>query len=142
MFVPDDIRKCVAFVGLRRADGTFRLAGSAFYLGRDKQGETKTDPTYLVTAKHVIDQIRRTGVEDVWLRLNLKDGEAMWFSTPLRNWFVHPTDNSIDVAILKTGIQDLLDHLVYPYSGCITEELMREHEVALGDEVFITGLFR
>jgi hypothetical protein len=31
--------------------------------------------------------------------------------------------------------------MVYPYSGCITAEHMQEHEVAVGDEVFITGLF-
>lgn len=142
MLVSDDVRKCVAFLGLRMANGTFRFAGSVFFLGRDRQGETKADPVYAVTAKHVIDDIRGTGVEDAWLRLNLKDGEANWFQTSLKDWFVHPTDTSIDVAILKTGLANTFDHLVFPYSLCITDERMRENEVGLGDEVFITGLFR
>lgn len=124
------------------ANGTFRLAGSVFFLGRDKPGEPKADPMYAVTAKHVIDDIRGTGVEHAWLRLNLKDGEAKWFQTSLADWFVHPTDKSIDVAILKMGLAATFDHLVFPYSLCITNERMQENEVALGDEVFITGLFR
>lgn len=142
MFIPDDVRKCVAFVGLKLADGTFRLAGSVFFLGRDKQGEPKADPVYAVTAKHVIEGIRGTGVEEVWLRLNLKDGDAKWFPTKICDWFSHPVDQSIDVAILKTRLDTTFDHLVFPYSLCITDERMKESEVGLGDEVFITGMFR
>jgi len=142
MLIPDDVRKCVGFLGLKLANGDFRLAGSVFFLGRDKPGESKADPVYAVTAKHVIDVIRDTGVEQVWMRLNLRDGFAKWFSTNINDWFVHPTDRTIDVAILKTGLSDALDHLVFPYSFCITDERMKENEVGLGDEVFITGLFR
>ncbi len=142
MLVPDDVRKCVAFLGLRMADGNFRFAGSVFFLGRDLQGKPQADAVYAVTAKHVIDYIRGTGVEHVWLRLNLKDGDATWFQTSLKDWFVHPTDTSIDVAILKIGLANTFDHLVFPYSLCITDERVRENEVGLGDEVFITGLFR
>lgn len=142
MLVPDDIRKCVAFAGLRMVNGAFRLAGSVFFLGRDRPGQPKADPVYAITAKHVVDAIRGTGVVDVWLRLNEKDGSARWFRTPIQDWYSHPTDMSIDVSILKTGLSDSLDHLVYPYSLCIDDAKMRENEVALGDEVFITGLFR
>src|SRR5262245_14611756 len=142
MLVPDDVRKCVAFVGFRMANGTFRLAGSVFFLGRDKPGQPKADPMYAVTAKHVIDDIRGTGVEHAWLRLNLKAREEDWFQTTLADWFVHPRDTSIDVAILKIGLTATFDHLVFPYSMCITNDLMQENEIALGDEVFITGLFR
>lgn len=142
MLIPDDVRKCVAFVGLKLADGTFRLAGSVFFLGRDKPGEPQADPVYAVTARHVIDGIRGTGVEDIWLRLNLKDGDAKWFQTRINDWFSHPIDQSIDVSILKTGLDTAFDHLVFPYSLCITDEKMNENEVGLGDEVFITGMFR
>lgn len=35
-----------------------------------------------------------------------------------------------------------MDHLVFPYSLCATDEKMKENEVGLGDEVFVTGLFK
>jgi len=142
MLIPDDVRKCVAFIGLKLANGTFRLAGSVFFLGKDKPGDSNANPVYAITAKHVIDGIRGTGVEYIWLRLNLKDGGADWFSTKIADWLFHPTDHSIDVAILKTTVDIAFDHLVFPYSLCITDEKMKENEVSLGDEVFITGMFR
>lgn len=142
MVVPDDVRKCVAFLGLRMADGTFRLAGSLFFLGKIKEGEAVASSMYAVTARHVIDNIRKTGVAESLLRVNRKDGKAQWLKAPLNEWYVHPTDPTIDVAILTMGLPEPLDHLFLPYSLCATEQHMRDNEVGLGDEVFVTGLFR
>jgi hypothetical protein len=33
------------------------------------------------------------------------------------------------------------DHLVLPYSLAVNDHIMKEHEIGIGDEVFITGLF-
>lgn len=142
MVVPDDIRKCVAFIGLRMADGSFRFAGSLFFLGKTTEGGVLAGSMYAVTARHVIDNIRKTGVTESYLRVNLKDGQAQWFKAPLSTWFVHPTDLSIDVAILPMGLPEPLDHLYLPYSLCATEQQMKDNEVGVGEEVFVTGLFK
>lgn len=97
---------------------------------------------YLVTARHVVESIRSKGLSEVWLRLNHTDGTSKWFSSSLEQWFVHEADGSIDAAILRAGIPDGFDHLVFPWSLCITPERMKENEVGLGEEVFIVGLFR
>jgi hypothetical protein len=34
------------------------------------------------------------------------------------------------------------DHLAIPFSYCATPEILAEYEVGLGDEVFVSGLFR
>ncbi len=141
MVVPEDVRKCVAFIGLQLANGSFRLAGSAFFLGKIKEG-ADTGPVFAVTAKHVIDNIRKTGVTDCVLRVNRKDGQAQWIKLPLSTWYVHQNDASIDIAIVPFGLPDLLDHLFVPYSMCADDRKLRESEVGLGDEVFVTGLFR
>lgn len=117
------------------------LAGSAFYLGRDKV-PGKADPVYVVTARHVIDGIRSKGLTDTYLRFNRKSGDTGWLQIPINSWFYHPNDSSVDVAIARTTVPDEFDHLVCPYSLCITDDLMKLNEVGLGDEVFITGLFR
>lgn len=46
------------------------------------------------------------------------------------------------MAITPVGMTSELDHLVFPYSLCISEEKMEENEIGHGDEVFIVGLFR
>lgn len=124
------------------ADGSFKFAGSVFWIGQDNPKTGKAEPVYAVTARHVIEGIRRTGVDSVWFRINQNDGNAVWLSSKLNDWFFHPSDPSIDIAILKTGLRSEWDHLVLPYSLCMRDERMAENEVALGDEVFITGLFR
>ena len=131
----------MAFVALRMHDGTVRFVGSAFWLGRDIPGQARTTRTYLVTARHVIDDIRKTGLDQVWLRLNHTDGSSRWAPTNISQWYVHPSDASLDVTILEAGVPDGHDHLVVPFSLCLTPELAETNEVALGDEVFVVGLF-
>ena len=141
MRIDENVRKCVAFVALRMNDGTFRFMGSAFWLGRDVPGQTQTTRMYLVTARHVIDGIRKTGIDKVWLRLNHTDGSSKWASTELSQWYVHPSDPTADVAILEAVVPPGCDHLVVPFSLCLTPEAAAANEVSLGDEVFVVGLF-
>jgi len=131
----------MAFVAMRMHDQTNRFVGSAFWLGRDIAGQARTAETYLVTARHVIDGIRRTGLEECWIRVNFLDGSAKWARTNVADWFVHPTDPSLDIAILLGGIPDGADHLVVPYSFRMTPEKAKQNGIAAGDEVFVVGLF-
>lgn len=111
MKVRDDIRKCVVFIGYRVADGSMRLAGSAFFLG--KGGDTdKASDVFLVTARHVIDGIRKLGLNEVYLRANVKGGESAWAKCGSNEWLFHPTDQSVDVAVLSVGVPENFDHLV------------------------------
>jgi hypothetical protein len=142
MRVEDNVRKCVAFVALRMRDETYRFVGSAFWLGRDVPGQIHTAETYLVTARHVIEEIAKTGVDEVWLRVNKNDGSSAWGSTKISQWYMHPSDPSLDVAIIEMGVPVEGDHLVLPYSLCLTPELAATHEMAVGEEIFIVGLFK
>jgi hypothetical protein len=145
MKIPDNIRKAVAYIAFEnKTNGNVVPVGSCFFLGHDpKPGEATSPKVYLVTAKHVIDQLKKRGVKDLIVRLNPKDpnGDVITERIPLNGWYVHPTDQSIDVAIFEKGIGPEVDHLVLPLSLCVTEALMKNHEVGLGDEVFISGLF-
>lgn len=144
MKVPNNITKCVAFLAYYDFENNTHVpVGTAFYLGRDN-GE-KADPVYMVTARHVIDGLKGKGVENVYAILNLKDGQPTArgrAELPIKDWFSHPTDNSIDIAIYKTGISDGADHMVFPMSLAVSDSIMADHEVGLGDNVFVTGLFR
>ncbi len=140
MVVPQEILKCVAFVGARKADGTYVYCGSAFFFGLDN-GKGACFRVFAVTAKHVIDGIRGLGCDEVWLRLNLANGTAEWRASRLQNWFAHPTDQSLDAAIHEWGIPAELDHRVIPHTMILTDAIAREFEVGLGDEIMVAGLF-
>jgi hypothetical protein len=61
---------------------------------------------------------------------------------PIDDWYVHPSNKSIDVAIYEMGIPSGTDHLVLPMSTCATKDVFKQHEVELGEEVIISGLFQ
>jgi hypothetical protein len=123
------------------ANDEMRLAGTAFYLGRDTGTQQATD-VYLVTARHVIDGVRKLGLSEIYIRANRTSGDSVWVRCQSTDWLFHPADPSVDVALLRVGVPQGWDHLVIPLSMCVTPHTLREHEVGLGDEVFVAGLFR
>lgn len=145
MKIPDEVRRAVAFIGYQnKANGQFVPIGTSFFLGRDPIDDSKTSPRiYTVTARHVVEGLRSKGATQLVMRLNNKaDGSSFSnFSIDLDNWFVHPTDGSIDVAIFERGISEEEDHLAIAFSMCATSDEIANHEVVVGDEVFISGLF-
>lgn len=140
MIVPDELRKCVAFVAMPMANGDTRLVGTAFFLGREIEGTTRSF-SYLVTAKHVIEGIRSKGVEKAFIRLNHVNGESRWLETNVTDWLYHPTESNVDVAVLRAGVPEHCDHLLYPISLVVTPEIISKEQIGLGTEVFLVGLF-
>jgi hypothetical protein len=138
MQIPEEIRKCVAFLGYPMADGSERLRGTAFFVSRDIGGRTFT---YAVTAKHVIDKIKNLGINEVILKLNRTGGAALANRVPLANWHFHPSDKSVDVAVLRVVLPDALDYRTFPIIGAATSDVIKAHNIGIGEEVFLTGLF-
>src|SRR5689334_6822127 len=85
MDIPDQIRKCVVFVGYKNSVGVYCFAGTAFYVGRGIEGNDK-GWLYLITAKHVIDGIRDKGATEVCLRVNLKNEGGRWVESSIETW--------------------------------------------------------
>src|SRR5437763_16608246 len=83
MFISDEARKCAVFVGYKKSNGEYAFAGTAFFVshivteqGSSFLGDEGYGFSYLVTAKHVIDGIRKKGVDTVYLRMNYIGGKA------------------------------------------------------------------
>lgn len=151
MYIPDAVRKCVVFVGYALADGTTRVVGTAFLVGRPLDRETtpgfgQVSPSfaYLVTAKHVLDAIEAKGASEVLIRLNSSDGKARWASTQFQHWMYHPTEkNDVDVAVFNANAMEFgkWDHAIFPIAGFATQERIEKDQIGLGDEIVIVGLF-
>lgn len=136
MRVPDEVRKAVAFIGYEdKRNGAFAPKGTFFFLGRDPQpGENFSRTVFAVTARHVIEGMRRKAVEETVLRLNprAEGADLIMHPIPLHNWFVHPTEENIDVAITEVGVTVAQDHKVIPMSLCATDAFFEQNEVELG----------
>jgi hypothetical protein len=149
MYVPDEVRKSVVFLGYKNMDGMYEFAGTGFFVSRiiGKEGPTFIPSqgrgfSYLVTAKHVIDGIRDKNADMVGVRVNFRDGQARWVETDLSAWLFHPTESdSVDVAVMRVTIPPEVDHTTSPYGSCATEEIIKLTNIGTGDEVFLAGLF-
>jgi hypothetical protein len=137
MRVPDQVRKCVVFIGYKMADGSFRFAGSGLFFGDDS---VEPKYAYIITARHVIDWIREHLLIEVWLRVNTKSGGCEWICTDLSRW-ICSEDPSLDVAICYGSPTETLDHMILHRHLALTPDIAQTLNVGVGSEVFITGLF-
>ena len=137
-YIPNEIRRCVVFLGYLDANRIEHVAGSAFWIVDTRYGY---GPACLITAAHVLEDIKVHGGE-VSMRFNYRDGTARWKSANSSRWDRHPDEN-VDVAYLRIPIESDMDHAGIPTVMFATPETAKEDkkEVEIGDEIFFSGLF-
>lgn len=74
MVIPDELRKCVVFIGAKTTYDDYHLFGTAFWVG-----DPETQRSFLVTAGHVLDEVHNRLADTVYLRVNINgEDEAHW----------------------------------------------------------------
>jgi hypothetical protein len=141
MVVPDEIRKCVGFIGYQKADLSVVFAGTVFFLGKTLPSVQDRTFIYAVTAKHVIEGIKSKGIDRIFLRLNRKGQDAVWVGTPASDWLSSPTDAAVDVAACPVALDESWDHLCFPSACVASKQVIETKGIDIGDEVSIAGLF-
>jgi hypothetical protein len=141
--LPPNITKCVCFVGSRRNDGIPTLEGTAFLIGRPILTKPGLHLGFAVTARHVVDGIRRSGQQPC-LRLTLRTESthvlSNWVDVRLEDWHVHP-DPTVDAAVMVMKTLRMYDmEVIYPRMT-LTQAVIEKEGVGVGAEVFMTGLF-
>ncbi len=145
MQVSDEIRKCVVFVCYKNENCMILPRATAFIVHVQNR-DTEPAFHYLVAAKHSIEKAADKSKDGkIWIRVNLADGSSKPISTDKSDWKYHPYDDSVDVAVLCFSPQQEFDHQSIPIGGfeemVATDQIIRETEIGVGDEVFLTGLF-
>ena len=137
MRVPETVRKCVLFIGVRDVDGSIMYGGTAFIVLVPGTGSKSFG--YLVTAKHTLDVL---GDRPFVLRVNLKDGTSVILEASVGHWSFHE-DSTVDAAVAPLAFNEPLDPDIVgiPVSNFIDDDVIAEHRIGSGDEVFVTGLF-
>jgi hypothetical protein len=138
MRVDDQIKKCVAFVALQKADKSYVFVGTVFFVARNN---TENKHSYAITAKHVIEGIKSKGLEKVFLRVNLTTGQTGIIETEANQWIYH-SDENVDIAAYSLRLTEVVDHVFYPETYFVDAEFIERFELDIGDEVFVTGLFK
>jgi hypothetical protein len=143
VLVPPEIRKCVAYIGYRDADG-IHWKGTAFFTTVDLPEMPGGVTTYLVTAKHVINRVREKSIDKkVLVRLNTKGSGTEITETNLDMWWFHQEDDSLDVAYVNASqVVPQYECIPFPMRGMVTEKVIAEEKIDVGYDVFIVGLFR
>ncbi|MBI4611961.1 MAG: hypothetical protein HY726_23470 [Candidatus Rokubacteria bacterium] len=140
MVFPDEIRKCVVFLGCRFSDG-IKPVGTGFFLGTPLAEFPERSLWDLVTAKHVIQGIRKRSVDQkVYIRLNLKAGGTAVIESLITQWDFHPTP-SVDVAVVPCTPPEEFDVKAYDIRASAIPDVIARNAIGIGDEVFFPGLF-
>ncbi len=141
MRIPDAIKRCVAFlavnVGGAEHSRKFACCGTAFFVRVKAERMEGARFLYVVTARHVAENAKSHG--DLYLRLNTRDCQHI-YSQITGNWIV-PEDPMIDLAVLPMFFDEDLEVSPLEEASFATEEVARDCDVGIGDEVVIPGLF-
>ena len=138
MRVPENVRKCVLFIGFRDLDGSTMYGGTAFIVTVSGSSDSSSFG-YVVTAKHVVEA---AGDKPFVLRANLREGDSVVLEATRQHWAFHD-DPTVDVAVAPLVFNDPidLDIVAIPVRNFLSDEIIAERRIGTGDQVFITGLF-
>jgi hypothetical protein len=141
MLIQPEIKKCVVYLSYVSKHGK-KWAGTGFFVSEPFVEIPEFSVTYLVTSKHLIEGIKKKSIDGkVNVRINLIDGGNKSLSSEIDEWKYH-NDESVDVAVLSwTPKNGIFDHAFIGPNLDLTAKVIKDEQINVGDEVFLTGLF-
>ncbi len=142
MRVPESILKCVGYVMEmvhRDEYGTYgEHRATGFFVSVPGPPRSNRIFIYFVTAKHVAEDLQE---KKVYFLVNAKEGGTTKIASGPSRWWTHPTDETADVALVNISYQADVDFKSMSIADFVTQGSIDTEQVAVGDEVFIPGLF-
>jgi hypothetical protein len=141
MRVPDNVVKCVGFLGDVIGD-EFSAEATVFFVTVESGVSHGAKYWYAVAAKHTISEKRIPP----WVATNSQGSNRAMFvpftSSPEEpHWYFHPTDATADVAVTPVRPSADMDILTIPCQMLQTPSKIQSFGIGIGDEVFYPGLF-
>lgn len=145
MRIPEDVLKCVVFLGVGHVEEgippmeTVQLGGTGFFVVVPWSSVPDAGTAYLVTARHVADRLH---TPPHFIRVNTQ--QDTWAFVPLSEleWWVHPTDPTADVAVAPLAFDpEQIDFRGVTPDMFWDDSTAKDQGSGLGDEIFIIGLF-
>jgi hypothetical protein len=145
MRVPDAVLSTTVFLCKKTKKGAHECCGTAFVASvKEPEG---SQHLYLVTAKHVLPQVQREETIDgrkekvVHVRVNMIGGSAE-YRTIVGEWSVSD-DPGVDLAAIAYDWSLTQPTAILPIGTpmFLTDQIVAETAIGIGDDVFATGLF-
>jgi hypothetical protein len=145
MRLPDEILKCVVFLGRTDLDQATRLektvlGGTGFLVGIPVENENPL--VCLVTARHVAEHVQDG---EFFIRANLTRGGAQDFCLDAGTdveWIYHPTDEALDAALLIWTPPPEVEFRAISEDMFLNPQRLEAARIGVGDPTYITGLYR
>ena len=133
-------RQCVVVIGCGKVESEDEISpwGTAFIVG---VGDGPAKPImYLVTAWHVVAQHFDVPFH---VRFNKRAGGAKTHLIENPHWIVHPTDNTVDVAVHEITIPDWAHYTFIPkYPNILLDDRMDLKNIGAGNRTYTVGLWK
>ena len=137
MRLADDARKCVVFFGTPSPgiEDNLEPWGTGFLVSTADTGSI-----YLVTARHVVQDKLDCPFS---VRFNDRNGGSQNYHIDLADWQFHPTDETVDVAILEIQPPAWADWMAYQQKPGIMDAFkFASKDIGPGDIIYTVGLWR
>jgi hypothetical protein len=154
MRISNLIRLCVAYIAAPTVDGGAKIGGTGFFIWRipahvsrqelDNFGRKRFSgaTAYFVTAKHVVEQVRKLGAESLVVRVNTKDGSCKEFRVPVSAFHYH-RQPEVDLAAVPAYVdQERFEVIPWILDETPEQEIFEAHNIGVGTGVSIIGLFK
>jgi hypothetical protein len=161
LLIPDELRECAVSVYMNGRDGLHAM-GTAIVMSRPVPG-TRYHWYFIVTARHVVEQIRGYSTDGmVWIRAT-GAVEAMTGMVPLSvdEWWFHPNDTTMTGADFLDKSRGQSQDIAYDVAVALgrreivlapdvmrmgtemgmTQEFIQQERVQPGDDVALSGMF-
>ncbi len=135
--ISDAFTDCAVYIYGSLLDAQLGLhqGGSGFLVYVPFDQNPEVGHIYVVTNRHVIMKSSEPSV-----RLNRKDGTVECLETNISQWKQHPDGDDVAVFPLFFDCRDLRFWSV-PIRDFITEKLIHEEDIGIGDDTFMVGRF-
>jgi hypothetical protein len=124
--LPDGARKCVVFFGTPSPgiEDDLEPWGTGFFVKT-----TDTGAIYLVTAAHVVSDNLDCPFA---VRFNDRNGGSKNHYLDAANWQFHPTDETVDVAVLEIQPPDWADCVAFPQQFVMSDDKFESKDIGPG----------
>lgn len=151
--IPPEIKKTVTFIFLADKEGRLKIdtstkrpvaIGTGFFVIVDEQQlNKKTHFSYLVTAKHVMQDPAGGIYTRIFVRLNKLGGDSEFIPIDLlKQKMFTSDDSSVDIAVIPLGLNpSVADAKAIPDDMLSAKASFDELHIAEGSDVFFVGLF-
>jgi len=136
----DDVRRCVVFLGIKKigTDDELDPIGTGFLV-------VDADPysVYLVTARHVIQPLLGDPISVRFNRLEIYGGGARVETYDSINWWFHPTDKTVDVAVAIIDVPPWADSTATPRKpSLLMPDRFSSKNIGPGDLTYTVGIWK